>query len=97
MAGGEQESRDQSGEMKQLAIQYKKQEFLSVSAPSSVILRVPPLDSETGWTGELFLSQNMTVFTPHRRRRRIYFLCNTILQNFYKYIESMVVKLEIEI
>ena len=59
MAGGEQESRDQTGEMKQLAIQYKKQEFLSVSAPSSVILRVPPLDSETGWTGELCSKTNL--------------------------------------
>ena len=33
--------------------------FVLIPPPPSVTLRVPPLDSETGWTGELWSKTNL--------------------------------------
>ena len=41
--------------------------FVLRPPPPSVTLRVPPLDSETGWTGELWSNPATTTTTPMSR------------------------------
>ena len=38
---------------------HPKYPILDTRISCSVALRVPPLDSETGWTGELWLKTNL--------------------------------------
>ena len=40
-------------------ISLRKKESCPAPAPCCVTLRGPPLDSETGWTGELWLNTNL--------------------------------------